>query len=61
MMRTAKYDEQIHRLELVTVVPTEPPREIKVSDLKQLLFTQSYQILAFCSIQHFSWSYYVNW
>jgi hypothetical protein len=41
MMRTAKYDEQIRRLELVTIIPIEPVKEIKVSDLSK----SSYPIL----------------
>jgi hypothetical protein len=42
MMRTAKYDEQIRRLESVTVVPTETVKDIKVSDLSK----SSYPILS---------------
>jgi hypothetical protein len=41
MMRTAKYDEQIRRLESVTIIPIEPVKEIKVSGLSK----SSYPIL----------------
>jgi hypothetical protein len=42
MMGTAKYDQQIRRLELMPVIPTEPVEETKVSGLSK----SSYPILS---------------